>query len=140
MEVLGELQKAPSVVVRISDIDVEGVREVDDKLVILARQLKCPILTNDYNLNRIAELQGVPILNINELANAVKSVVLPGEALSISIIQEGKETNQGVGYMDDGTMVVVENGNKLIGKTVNVNVTKVLQTAAGRMIFARPED
>jgi uncharacterized protein YacL len=140
MEVLSELQKASSVVVRISDIDVEGVREVDDKLVILARQLKCPILTNDYNLNRIAELQGVPILNINELANAVKSVVLPGEALSISIIQEGKEANQGVGYMDDGTMVVIENGNKLIGKTVNVNVTKVLQTAAGRMIFAKPED
>lgn len=140
MEVLGELQKAPSVVVRISDIDVEGVREVDDKLVILARQLKCPILTNDYNLNRIAELQGVPILNINELANAVKSVVLPGENLSISVIQEGKEINQGVGYMDDGTMVVIENGNRSIGRTINVNVTKVLQTAAGRMIFARPED
>ncbi len=140
MEVLAELQKAPSVVVRISDIDVEGVREVDDKLVILARQLKCPILTNDYNLNRIAELQGVPILNINELANAVKSVVLPGETLSVSVIQEGKEINQGVGYMDDGTMVVVENGNRLIGKTVEVTVTKVLQTAAGRMIFAKPEE
>jgi uncharacterized protein YacL len=140
MEVLAELQKAPSVVVRISDIDVEGVREVDDKLVILARQLKCPILTNDYNLNRIAELQGVPILNINELANAVKSIVLPGEMLSISVIQEGKEVNQGVGYMDDGTMVVVENGNRLIGKTVEVTVTKVLQTAAGRMIFAKPDE
>ncbi|MEW6093823.1 MAG: PIN domain-containing protein [Chloroflexota bacterium] len=140
MEVLAELQKAPSVVVRISDIDVEGVREVDDKLVILARQLKCPILTNDYNLNRIAELQGVPILNINELSNAVKSVVLPGETLTISIIQEGKESNQGVGYMDDGTMVVIENGNKLIGQTKDVTVTKVLQTAAGRMIFAKPEE
>jgi len=140
MEVLAELQKAPSVVVRISDIDVEGVREVDDKLVILARQMKCPILTNDYNLNRIAELQGVAILNINELANAVKSVVLPGETLTISIIQEGKEVNQGVGYMDDGTMVVIENGNKLIGQTKDVSVTKVLQTAAGRMIFAKPED
>ncbi|MBN2387481.1 MAG: TRAM domain-containing protein [Anaerolineales bacterium] len=140
MEVLAELQKAPSVVVRISDIDVDGVREVDDKLVILARQLKCPILTNDYNLNRIAELQGVPILNINELANAVKSVVLPGETLAISVIQEGKEQNQGVGYMDDGTMVVVEGGNRLIGKTVDVGVTKVLQTAAGRMIFAKPEN
>lgn len=140
MEVLSELQKASSVVVRISDIDVEGVREVDDKLVILARQLKCPILTNDYNLNRIAELQGVSILNINELANAVKSVVLPGETLAINIIQEGKEQNQGVGYMDDGTMVVVENGNRLIGQTKNVTVTKVLQTAAGRMIFARLEE
>jgi uncharacterized protein YacL len=128
------------VVVRISDIDVEGVREVDDKLVILARQMKCPILTNDYNLNRIAELQGVSILNINELANAVKSIVLPGETLTISIIQEGKEVNQGVGYMDDGTMVVIESGNKLIGQTKDVSVTKVLQTAAGRMIFAKPDD
>jgi uncharacterized protein YacL len=126
--------------VRISDIDVEGVREVDDKLVILARQLKCPIVTNDYNLNRVAELQGVVILNINELANAVKSVVLPGETMHIQIIQEGKEINQGVGYMDDGTMVVIENGNRYIGQRKSVNVTKVLQTAAGRMIFARPED
>jgi uncharacterized protein YacL len=140
MEVLAELQKAPSVVVRISDIDIEGVREVDDKLVILARQLKCPILTNDYNLNRIAELQGVPILNVNELANAVKSVVLPGEVLTVHIIQEGKELNQGVGYLDDGTMVVVENGNKYLNKEIAVIVTKVLQTAAGRMIFARPEE
>jgi len=140
MEVLAELQKAPFVVVRISDIDIEGVREVDDKLVILARQLKCPILTNDYNLNRIAELQGVPILNVNELANAVKSVVLPGEVLTVHIIQEGKELNQGVGYLDDGTMVVVENGNKYLNKEIAVIVTKVLQTAAGRMIFARPEE
>jgi uncharacterized protein YacL len=140
MEVLAELQKVGSIVVRISDIDVEGVREVDEKLVILARQMKCPILTNDYNLNRIAELQGVSILNINELANSVKSIVLPGETLTISILQEGKEMNQGVGYMDDGTMVVIENGNKLIGQTKDVSVTKVLQTAAGRMIFAKPED
>ncbi len=140
MEVLAELQKTQNVTVRISDIDVEGVREVDDKLVILARQMKCPILTNDYNLNRVAELQGVPILNINELANAVKSVVLPGELMEIQIIQEGKEVNQGVGYMDDGTMVVVESGNKYIGQTKPVTVTKVLQTAAGRMIFAKPEE
>lgn len=139
MEVLAELQKAPSVVVRISDIDVDGVREVDDKLVILARQMKCPILTNDYNLNRIAELQGVLILNINELANSVKSVVLPGELMEINVLQEGKEVNQGVGYMEDGTMVVVENGNKYLGKVIPVTVTKVLQTAAGRMIFAKPE-
>jgi uncharacterized protein YacL len=140
MEVLSELQKASAVVVRISDIDVEDVREVDDKLVILARQLKCPILTNDFNLNRIAELQGVSILNINELANAVKSVVLPGEMMSVNVIQEGKEVNQGVGYMDDGTMVVVENGNKHLNREITVTVTKVLQTAAGRMIFAKPED
>lgn len=140
MEVLASLQREPTIPVRITDIDVEGVREVDDKLVILARQMRCPILTNDFNLNRIAELQGVAILNINELANAVKSVMLPGELLCIRIIQEGKEQNQGVGYMDDGTMVVVENGRDYIDQEANVIVTKVLQTAAGRMIFARPEN
>jgi len=140
MEVLSQLQKEPLIPVRLSDIDVEGVREVDDKLIILARQLRCPILTNDYNLNRIAELQGVSILNVNELANAVKSVLLPGEALIVRVIQEGKEMNQGVGYMDDGTMVVIENGRNYMNQEVAVTVTKVLQTTAGRMIFARPED
>ena len=139
MDVLAELQKGP-LNVKISDMDVEGAREVDEKLVILARQLKCPILTNDYNLNKVAELQGVSILNINELANSVKSIVLPGETLTISILQEGKESNQGVGYMDDGTMVVIENGNRLIGQTREVSVTKVLQTTAGRMIFARTDE
>jgi len=140
MEVLADLQKLPNILVRISDIDAEGVREVDDKLVVLARQLKCPILTNDYNLNRVAELQGVTILNINELANAVKSVVLPSERLTLNIFQEGKEFGQGVGYMDDGTMVVVENGHDFIGEYKEVVVTKVLQTAAGRMVFARVEE
>ena len=140
MEVLANLQKEPSIPVRISDIDVEGVREVDDKLVILARQLRCPVLTNDYNLNRVAELQGVTVLNINELANAVKSVLLPGELMNIRVIQDGKEANQGVGYMDDGTMVVVENGRDYMDRQIMVVVTKVLQTAAGRMIFARPEE
>ena len=140
MEVLAELQKDPSIPVTISDIDVEGVREVDERLIVLARQLSCPILTNDYNLNRVAELQGVHILNINELANAVKAILLPGESLDMKIIQEGKEYGQGVGYMEDGTMVVVEDGNKYIGKTINITVTKVLQTAAGRMIFAKPEN
>jgi uncharacterized protein YacL len=140
MEVLSELQKQPNILVRISDIDAEGVREVDDKLVVLARQLKCPILTNDYNLNRVAELQGVTILNINELANAVKSVVLPSEHMTLNIFQEGKEFGQGVGYMDDGTMVVVENGHDYIGEYKQVVVTKVLQTAAGRMVFARVEE
>ncbi len=140
MEVLADLQKLPTILVRISDIDAEGVREVDDKLVVLARQLKCPILTNDYNLNRVAELQGVTILNINELANAVKSVVLPSEHLTLNVFQEGKEFGQGVGYMDDGTMVVVENGHEYIGEYKEVVVTKVLQTAAGRMVFARVED
>lgn len=140
MEVLSTLQKDPNVVVRITDIDVEGTREVDDKLVILARQMRCPILTNDYNLNKIAEFQGVTIFNVNELANAVKSVLLPGEILAIRVIQEGKEINQGVGYMDDGTMVVIENGRDHLNREIHVLVTKVLQTAAGRMIFARPED
>jgi len=119
---------------------VAGVREVDDKLVVLGKQLKSPVLTNDYNLNRVAELQGVTVLNINELANAVKSVVLPGEVLNINVFQEGKEAGQGVGYMDDGTMVVVENGKEYIGEYMDVHVTKVLQTAAGRMIFGRVEE
>src|SRR5690349_9434953 len=140
MEVLAELQKLPNILVRISDINVDGVREVDDKLIVLGKQLKSPVLTNDYNLNRIAELQGVTVLNINELANAVKSVVLPGEGLRINIIQEGKEQSQGVGYMDDGTMVVVENGKDYIGEYMEVNITKVLQTAAGRMIFGRVDE
>lgn len=136
MEVLSQLQKDATVPVRISDIDVEGVREVDDKLVVLARQMKAPIMTNDYNLNRVAELQGVPVLNINELANAVKSILLPGEPILVDIIQEGKEAGQGVGYLDDGTMVVVEDGRDHLNQQVTVTVTKVLQTAAGRMIFA----
>ncbi len=139
MEVLAALQKEPAIPVRISDIDVDGVREVDDKLVVLARQMRCPILTNDYNLNRIAELQGVTILNINELANAVKSVLLPGELMQVKVIQEGRESGQGVAYLDDGTMVVVENGREYMDKDITVMVTKVLQTAAGRMIFGRPE-
>ncbi|RPI32233.1 MAG: TRAM domain-containing protein [Chloroflexota bacterium] len=139
MEVLSRLQKDTIVPVRISDIDVEGVRDVDDKLVILARQLRCPILTNDYNLNRIAELQGVAVLNVNELANAVKLVLLPGETLDVNIIQEGRESGQGVGYLDDGTMVVVEDGRDRLHSTTMVTVTKVLQTAAGRMIFAKIE-
>ena len=140
MEVLASLQKEPAIPVRISDIDVEGVREVDDKLVVLARQMKCPILTNDYNLNRIAELQGVTVLNINELANAVKSVLIPGEILTVQVIQEGREASQGVAYLDDGTMVVVENGREYKDKSIQVVVTKVLQTAAGRMIFGRPDE
>ncbi len=140
MEVLSQLQKDSAIPVRISDIDVEGVREADDKLVILARQLRCPILTNDYNLNRVAELQGVHVLNVNELANAVKSVLLPGETLRVDIIQEGKEAGQGVGYLDDGTMVVVEDGREHLNSKTYVQVTKVLQTAAGRMIFARLDD
>lgn len=140
MEILSTLQKEPTIPTQISDIDVEGTREVDDKLVILARQMKCPILTNDYNLNRVAELQGVTVLNINELANAVKAILLPGETLQVNVIQEGKEFGQGVGYLEDGTMVVVEDGVNHLRTTIPVNVTKVLQTAAGRMIFAKPKE
>ncbi len=138
LEVLSELQKNSTVSVQISDLDVEGSQPVDDKLVLLAKRLGCPVLTNDYNLNRVADLQGVRILNINELANAVKAIYLPGESLTVKIIQKGKEHNQGVGYLEDGTMIVVENGSEYIGAQVNTVVTKVLQTAAGRMIFARP--
>ena len=113
---------------------------MDDKLVILAKQLRCPIVTNDYNLNRVAEIQGVTVLNINELANAVKAVFLPGETLEVQVIQEGKELGQGVGYLDDGTMIVVEDGRRHIDQEIEVTVTRVLQTVAGRMIFAQITD
>jgi len=139
LEVLSQLQKDTAISVRISDIDVEGTNAVDDKLIILARQMRAPVLTNDYNLNRVAEIQGVTILNINELANAVKAVYLPGETLNVRVIQEGREHGQGIGYLDDGTMVVVQDGNDYIGEEIETVVTKVLQTAAGRMIFSKPE-
>jgi uncharacterized protein YacL len=139
LEMLRRLQSDSVTPVRVIDTDVDEVREVDDKLVLLAKRLTCPIVTNDYNLNRVAQLQGVRVLNINELANAVKALFLPGESLDIDIIQEGKEAGQGVGYLDDGTMVVVEDGRPYIGQQMEVVVTKVLQTAAGRMLFARME-
>ncbi|MBN1487280.1 MAG: PIN domain-containing protein [Anaerolineae bacterium] len=138
LEILRVLQEESPVPVRITEAAVEGVREVDDKLVALAREMDASILTNDYNLNRVAGLQGVKVLNVNELANAVKTVLLPGETFDIQVIQQGKEFNQGVGYLDDGTMVVVEEGQSYIGDITTVTVSKVLQTAAGRMIFARP--
>jgi uncharacterized protein YacL len=140
LEVLASLQKDPRLPTHISDMDVEGTREVDDKLVILARQMHAPILTNDFNLNRVADLQGVTILNINDLANAVKSVFLPGEELTVRVIQEGREVRQGVGYLEDGTMVVVQDGVDYMGSEVKTSVTKILQTAAGRMVFAKPEE
>jgi uncharacterized protein YacL len=140
LDILRRLQSESGTRVRITDMDIEGVRQVDDKLVLLAKRLRSPILTNDYNLNRVAELQGVRVLNINELANAVKAVFLPGESFVVKIIQEGKEIGQGVGYLDDGTMVVIEDGSPHIGQETEVVVTKVLQTAAGRMLFARLTD
>jgi uncharacterized protein YacL len=137
LDMLRRLQEESITPVQITDMDIEDAREVDDKLVLLAKRLHCPIITTDYNLNRVAELQGVHVLNINELANAVKALFLPGESFAVRIVQEGKEIGQGVGYLDDGTMVVIENGKSFIGSEVEVLVTKVLQTAAGRMLFAR---
>ncbi len=138
LEVLNRMRKNSPVPVRITDMDIEDVYEVDDKLVLLARQLHCPVMTNDYNLNRVAEIQGVQVLNINELTNAVKAIYLPGESFEVHIIQKGREEGQGVGYLDDGTMVVVQNGVRYLGRDLTVEVTRVIQTAAGRMIFARP--
>ena len=140
LDILGKLQKTPHVDVKIHEEDFPELTEVDTKLVRLAKILGGKVVTNDYNLNKVAELQGVRVLNINELAGALKPVVLPGEQLEVRIIKEGKEYNQGVAYLDDGTMVVVENGRSLIGQTGRVMVTSVLQTAAGRMIFAKPEN
>lgn len=139
LDMLNRLQKDATVPVEIVDNDVEGIVEVDSKLVKLARTMHCPIITNDFNLNRVAELQGVKVLNINELANAVKPVLLPGEDIHIKIMQDGKELGQGVGYLDDGTMIVVEGGRQYMNMTVEVTVTRVLQTVAGRMIFAHPK-
>ncbi len=139
LEMLNRLQKDATVPIEIVDTDVDDVAEVDGKLVKLARIQHCPIITNDFNLNRVAELQGVKVLNINELANAVKPVLLPGEDLPIRIMQDGKELGQGVGYLDDGTMIVVEGGRQFMNSTVEVTVTRVLQTVAGRMIFAHPK-
>ncbi len=138
LEVLRMLQEEPNIITRITDMDMSEVREVDSKLVSLARHLRCPIMTTDYNLNRVAEIQGVTVLNVNDLANSVKAAYLPGEELRVKIIQEGRETGQGVGYLEDGTMVVVEEAHRLVDQTLDVTVTKVLQTSAGRMIFAKP--
>ena len=138
LEILNRMQKDPSTPVEIVEDDVPEVTEVDAKLVALARSRSRVILTNDFNLNRVAELQGVRVMNINSLANAVKPAVLPGEELRVRVIQEGKEAGQGVGFLDDGTMIVVEGGARHIDHELDVAVTRVLQTVAGRMIFAQP--
>ena len=138
LEILNRMQKEPATPVEIVEDDIAGVTEVDAKLVALARSLSRVILTNDFNLNRVAELQGVRVMNINSLANAVKPAVLPGEELRVRIIQEGKEAGQGVGFLDDGTMIVVEGGARHLERELDVTVTRVLQTVAGRMIFAQP--
>ena len=139
LEMLDRLQHNDAVEILFLDQDPSDAKQVDDKLISLGLELNAAVVTNDYNLNRVARLQGVTVLNINELANAVKSVVLPGEEMEIRVIQEGKEINQGVGYLEDGTMVVIENGRRYLNELVPVQVTKVLQTNAGRLIFAAPE-
>ena len=138
LEVLRQLRRDATVPLQVLDVGVEGA-EVDARLVELARSMKSSILTTDYNLNRVADIQGVQVLNVNELANALKASVLPGEDLRVNIVQEGKEAGQGVAYLDDGTMVVVEGGRRFIDTTQDVTVTRVLQTAAGRIIFAQPK-
>ena len=137
LDILQKIQKMSGVAVVISDVDFPEVREVDLKLIELARTLSGKIVTNDFNLNKVAQLRGVAVLNINELANALKPVVLPGEIMKVFILKEGKEYNQGVAYLDDGTMVVVDNARKMISKTIDIVVTSVLQTTAGKMIFGR---
>ncbi len=139
LELLDRLQKNTSVAVKIHDGEADG-DTVDAKLVTLAQRLHCPIVTTDFNLNRVASVQGIRVLNVNELANAVKTAVLPGEEMSIRVIQEGKEPGQGVGYLEDGTMVVVDGGRRHLDTEIGVVVTRVFQTAAGRMIFAQTRD
>ncbi|HAE0521480.1 TPA_asm: TRAM domain-containing protein, partial [Salmonella enterica subsp. enterica serovar Enteritidis str. P125109] len=140
LDVLKELQEIPGVEVEIYDGDFEDVPEVDIKLIKLAELVKGIVVTNDYNLNKVCEVRHVPVLNINDLANAVKQVVIPGEEMTVLVIKEGKEQKQGIAYLEDGTMVVVEGGKHLISKTIGVVVTSVLQTSAGRMIFAKPQE
>jgi uncharacterized protein YacL len=137
LDVLDHLQKSSQVSVMISDMDFPDVRDVDSKLIEMAKQLEARIVTNDLNLNKVARLQGISVLNINELANSLKPIVLPGETMRVYILKEGKERDQGVAYLDDGTMVVVDNSRKMIGQNIDVTVTSVLQTTVGKMIFGR---
>jgi len=139
LDVLNSMQKEENVQIQIVDTDPADGLDVDSKLLRLAADLGAKIITNDFNLNKVAELRGVKVLNINELANALKPVVLPGEEMTVHVIRDGKEVGQGVGYLDDGTMIVVDGGRRYIGEEVGVTVTSVLQTAAGRMIFAKPK-
>lgn len=139
LDILNRIQKELDIPVEIYEGDFDGITEVDSKLLKAAQNMDGKVITNDYNLNKVAEVQGVAVLNINELANAVKPVVLPGEEMVVQVIKDGKETGQGVAYLDDGTMIVVDGGKKHVGETIDVLVTSVLQTAAGRMIFAKPK-
>ena len=139
LDILNRIQKELKVTVEIYEGDFEDIPEVDSKLIKLAKVMDGVLVTNDYNLNKVSDFQGVSVLNINDLANAVKPVVLPGEELVVQVIKDGKEQKQGIAYLDDGTMIVVEEGRNYIGKTIEVLITSVLQTSAGRMIFAKPK-
>lgn len=140
LDILNKIKANPNINVKINEMDFPEINTVDAKLVKMAQVTNAKVFTNDFNLNKVAELQGVKVLNINELANALKPVVMPGELMQVKILKEGKEPDQGVAYLDDGTMVVVDGGRKQIGKTLNVSITSVLQTQAGRMIFAKLDD
>ncbi len=138
LDVLKQLQEEPAAILRFYEDDTTGELDIDSRLVQLARQTGWSVMTNDFNLNRVAQLEGVHVLNLNELANAMKPIAIPGEDLTVTVVKEGKEAGQGVAYLDDGTMVVVENGRRHLNGTITVTVTSILQTAAGRMIFAAP--
>ncbi len=140
LDILQRVQKMPELNVQIVEEDFPQIRDVDMKLIELAKLYNCKIVTNDFNLNKVAQLHGVDVLNINELANALKPVVLPGETMRVFILKEGKEYNQGVAYLDDGTMVVVDNAKRMISKTIDISVTSVLQTTAGKMIFGKYDE
>ena len=140
LDILQRIQKISGIEVQIVEKDFTNIQEVDLKLIELAKEMKAKIVTNDFNLNKVAQLQDVFVLNINELANSLKPIVLPGEIMKVFILKEGKEYSQGVAYLDDGTMVVVDHARKMIGKTIDISVTSVLQTTAGKMIFGRYDD
>ena len=139
LDILNLLQKDNNYVVRIAELDYKDIQEVDEMLLKASLELKCKLVTTDYNLSKVARLRGIEVLNINDLANAVKPVALPGEEMNVQIIKDGKEAGQGVAFLDDGTMIVVEGGKKYVGETIQIIVTSVLQTSAGRLIFAKPD-
>lgn len=138
LDILQKIREQSGLEVEVMNVDFDDVQEVDSKLVRLAQKLGGKIITNDFNLNKVAQLRGVDVLNINELSNAVKTVVIPGETMRVQVVKDGKEPGQGVAYLDDGTMIVIENGHRYLSRTISVEVTSALQTSAGRMIFAKP--
>lgn len=140
LNILNELRKVSGMTVEILDKDYKGINKVDEKLVVIAKEVGAKIITNDYNLNKIAEIQGIDVLNINDLSNAIKPTFLPGEKIPVKIVKEGKEKDQGIAYLNDGTMIVVDGARKMINKKIEITITNVLQTDAGKMIFAKYEE